>query len=83
MIENSDCCIVAADHSKFSRTAFTKISKLSVADYIVTNKSISPEVVDELKGLGIKVLNVIHNGQNLGENLLNKQNGLKSLTVIS
>lgn len=55
MIENSDCCIVAADHSKFSRTAFTKISKLSVADYIVTNKSINPDVVDELKGLGIKV----------------------------
>ena len=32
MLEQSDCCIIAADHSKFGHSAFAKISDLSVAD---------------------------------------------------
>ncbi|MBE6701449.1 MAG: DeoR/GlpR transcriptional regulator [Ruminococcaceae bacterium] len=56
MIKNSDCCIVAADHSKFNRTAFTKISNLSVSDYIVTDSSTAPEFIRELKELGIKTV---------------------------
>ena len=40
MIERSNINIVAADHSKFGRCAFTKISDLSVADYIITDTSV-------------------------------------------
>lgn len=40
MLEQSNVNIVAADHSKFNRCAFTKISDLSVADYIVTDSSV-------------------------------------------
>ena len=40
MLERSSVNIVAADHSKFNRCAFTKISDLSVADYIITDTSL-------------------------------------------
>ncbi|MBQ4631024.1 MAG: DeoR/GlpR transcriptional regulator [Clostridia bacterium] len=41
MLEQSGVNIVAADHSKFGRCAFTKIADLSVADYIVTDSNIT------------------------------------------
>lgn len=56
MIEQSGCCIVAADHSKFGHTAFTKISDLSVADYIVTNGQLGSELCDKLSEHGVTVL---------------------------
>jgi DeoR/GlpR family transcriptional regulator of sugar metabolism len=56
MIEQSDCCIVAADHSKFGHTAFAKISDLSVADYIVTNSPLTQELTDRLTAKGVTVL---------------------------
>lgn len=40
MLEQANMKIVAADFSKFNRTAFTKIADLDVADYIVTNKEV-------------------------------------------
>ncbi len=40
MLEQSNLRIVAADNSKFNRSAFTKISDLDIVDYIVTNKGI-------------------------------------------
>ena len=46
MLQQSSVNIVAADHSKFDRCAFTKISDLSVADYIVTDT----DIPDALKG---------------------------------
>lgn len=46
MLQQSGVNIVAADHSKFDRRAFTKISDLSVADYIVTDT----DIPDALKG---------------------------------
>lgn len=55
MIEQSDYCIVAADLSKFERTAFAKISDSSVADYIYTNSSIGEEIYNELSKSGIKI----------------------------
>lgn len=56
MIEQSDRCIVAADHSKFGHSALAKISDLSVADYIVTNDRLSTELLEELAAAGVTVL---------------------------
>ena len=43
MIENAEVCIVAADKSKLRRNAFSKISGLECADYIVTNCDLNEE----------------------------------------
>ena len=56
MIEQSDCCIVAADRSKFGHSAFAKISDLSIADYIVTNGPLGSELADALSDNGVTVL---------------------------
>ncbi len=56
MIEQSETRIVVADTSKFKRTAFTKISDLTVANYIITNSSLQNELYEELTALGITVL---------------------------
>ena len=56
MIEQSDLCIVAADHTKFGRSAFAKISDLSVADYLVTNSEMTREQLEEFKLHGVEVL---------------------------
>ncbi|MBE6549582.1 MAG: DeoR/GlpR transcriptional regulator [Ruminococcaceae bacterium] len=56
MIKQSDCCIVAADHSKFGHSAFAKISGLSVADYIVTNGQLNQELAEKLNSKGVTLL---------------------------
>ena len=56
MLEQSDCCIIAADHSKFGHSAFAKISDLSVADYIVTGGQISSELAEILEEKGVTLL---------------------------
>lgn len=56
MIEQSDCCIVAADRSKFGNSALAKISDLSVADYIVTSERPSQELHEALSENGVSVL---------------------------
>lgn len=56
MIEQSNCCIVAADRTKFWRRAFAKISDISVANYLVTNSDFSDERLEEIKELGINIL---------------------------
>ena len=55
MIAQSKVCIVAADASKFGRTAFAKISTLDVADTIVTNDSLNEEIDNALTELGIHI----------------------------
>ena len=55
MIEQSDFCIVAADLSKFDRTAFAKISPSDVADYIVTNSRLDDDMYSKLTKSGIKI----------------------------
>ena len=50
MLQQSNVSIIAADHSKFCRCAFTKFSDLSVADYIVTDA----EIPDKLKAKLLK-----------------------------
>ena len=56
MIEQSDCCIVAADRSKFGHSALSKISDLSVADYVVTDECPSRELCEVLAEKGVTVL---------------------------
>jgi len=56
MIEQSDCRIIAADHSKFGHSAFAKISDVSVADYIVTSNQLSRELTEELDSHGVTIL---------------------------
>ena len=56
MIEQSDCCIVAADRSKFGHSALSKISELSVADYIVTSERPSADICEELAARGVTLI---------------------------
>ncbi len=56
MIEQSACRIIAADHSKFGHSAFAKISDLSIADYIVTNGHLTPDLAETLEENGVTVL---------------------------
>ena len=56
MIEQSKCCIVAADKTKFWRSAFAKISEIEVADYLVTNSGFDDGRLEEIKALGIEIL---------------------------
>ncbi len=56
MIQNSDMCIVAADLSKFSRNAFTKISGLEIADKIVTNKEISKDILSQYTSINKDII---------------------------
>ncbi len=55
MFEQSSVSIVAADHSKFNRCAFTKISDLSVADYIVTDINIAETLKNKIAKHSIKI----------------------------
>ena len=55
MVEQSDCCIVVADKSKFYHNAFVKISDINVADYIITNASPDENYLHEFRELGIDI----------------------------
>lgn len=48
MLNNSNLKIIVADCSKFHRTAFSKISDLSAADYIVSNDDIPKDMTEEI-----------------------------------
>ncbi len=56
MLEQSGVCIVAADRSKFGRSATVNISKLSDADYIVTDYDFSEEELHLLYDNGITAI---------------------------
>ena len=55
MIENSSMSIVAADHTKFNHCAFTKISDLSAADYLVTDTSVPEKLKAKISKNFIKI----------------------------
>lgn len=55
MLEQSSINIVAADHTKFNRCAFTKISELSVADYIVTDTNVPDTLKNKITKQSIKI----------------------------
>ncbi len=56
MIEQSDCRIIAADHSKFGHQAFTQISDLAVADYIVTDLPVKDDLAEQISNSGVEIL---------------------------
>lgn len=56
MIEQSECRIIAADHSKFGHSAFAKIKGLQAVDYIVTNAQLSSNLAEKLNENGVTVL---------------------------
>ena len=56
MIEQSECRIIAADHSKFGHSAFVKIKGLQAVDYIVTNAQLSSNLAEKLNENGVTVL---------------------------
>lgn len=56
MLRQSSLNIVAADSSKFSRTAFTKIAPLDSADYIVTDREVPKDLKDKIKESGVTIL---------------------------
>ncbi len=55
MLQQASLSIIAADFSKFNRTAFTKISDVSTADYIVTDKDIPDDMKKELSVYGVEM----------------------------
>ncbi|MBE5868365.1 MAG: DeoR/GlpR transcriptional regulator [Lachnospiraceae bacterium] len=55
MLAQSDVSIVAADFSKFNRTAFTKIADLKVADYIITDKEVPAKLQKEIQKQGVAI----------------------------
>lgn len=55
MIEQSDCCIVVADSSKFYHSAFVKISDINIADYIITNVSPDGNYLHDFEESGITI----------------------------
>lgn len=55
MLEQSNINIVAADHSKFNRRAFTKIFDLCVCDYIITEDGVPDALKDTLAKNSIKI----------------------------
>lgn len=55
MLEQANVNIVAADRSKLDRCAFTKISDLSVADYIVTDTEVPEKLRSKIVRQSIKI----------------------------
>lgn len=55
MFKQSGVSIIAADHSKFNRCAFTKISDFSVADYIVTDTTVPDSLKNKITKHSIKL----------------------------
>ena len=56
MIERAHTCIVAADKTKFMRTAFVRIAPLTVADRIVTTEKTDTSMLEELAAVGIEIV---------------------------
>ncbi len=55
MLEQSNINIVAADHSKFNRRAFTKIFDLFACDYIITEDGVPDALKNTLAKHSIKI----------------------------
>lgn len=48
--------VLAADHTKFGADSFCQFATLQDVDTVVTDQAVAPEVVSELRGLGIEVM---------------------------
>ncbi len=56
MIELSDKKYLLADHSKYGKNAFIKVSDLNVFDALITDRNLPENVVEYLNKNGIKIL---------------------------
>ncbi|MDU0355220.1 DeoR family transcriptional regulator [Paraglaciecola aquimarina] len=48
IIDNSDCIILAADHSKFGKSAMVKQGNITQVDHLYTDQKLSPELSELL-----------------------------------
>ena len=56
MIDAASRVILLADHSKFGREAFVKVAPLTAVDVIVTSPGIDPAEADEIRALGVDLI---------------------------
>jgi DeoR family transcriptional regulator of aga operon len=55
MIQVVQKVIVLADHTKFGKRGFSRICGLDEVDEIITDKNISPVIVEKYSSQGIKI----------------------------
>lgn len=55
MMEQSDFCIIAADSSKFEKTAFARISAAEDADIIITDEALNKNIYEEFKNKNVNI----------------------------
>lgn len=59
MIQRTQKCkILVADHRKIGLTSKFKIADISVFDYLITDKFCSPKMIQAIKKIGLKVIQV-------------------------
>jgi DeoR/GlpR family transcriptional regulator of sugar metabolism len=56
MVKNAKRVILVADSSKFNQVAFTSITSLSKIHTIVTDNNLYPQLVSQLKDMGIELI---------------------------
>ncbi len=56
LIEASRRTVVLADHSKFGREDFARVSPLSAIDTIITDRGIDPELADDIENAGPRMV---------------------------
>ena len=56
MLNQSSIKIIAADFSKFNRSAFTKIAGINIADYIVTNNELPEKIKKDIMKKNVSII---------------------------
>jgi DeoR/GlpR family transcriptional regulator of sugar metabolism len=56
MIDAATRVVLLADHSKFGREAFVKVAPITDVHTIVTSPGIDPAEANEIRALGIEVI---------------------------
>lgn len=56
MIERARTTIVVADYTKIGHESFSQIADLSAASYLVTNKRVDQELLNEIKTSGVSII---------------------------
>jgi len=56
MIGSAGKAVLVADHTKFGRKAFAKVCELKAVDLIITDNGLDPQMVAEMKRLGISLI---------------------------
>ncbi len=56
MIERARTTIVVADYTKIGHESFSQISDISMASYLVTNRRVEKEALEDIKACGVSVV---------------------------